>query len=119
MVGVGVRETCSCVKIEFEERQKLALAAINQTFGTESGEYGINLFVTHHLEELPQSYWQQHLGVSTPKPTSVIELLQFRSSWGEDDIERFDFTLPDGVTDYVVSVHFDRSGEIDWISMES
>ncbi|WP_150050984.1 DUF2004 domain-containing protein [Methylomonas rhizoryzae] len=105
--------------IEVEKRQKLALDAIKHAFGTEAGEDSVNLFVGHHLEELPQSYWQQHLGSSTPKPTAVIGLLQLRSSWGEDDIEFFDFTLPDEVTDYVVSVHFDGAGKIDGISMES
>jgi hypothetical protein len=105
--------------VEFEKRQKLALDAVKQTFGTEAGEDSINLFVEHHLEELPPSYWQQHLGSSTPEPTAVIGLLQLRSSWGEDDIEYFDFTLPDEVTDYVVSVHFDSAGDIDGISMES
>lgn len=105
--------------IEVEKRQKLALDDIKNTFGTEAGEDSINLFVEHHLEELPQSYWRQHLGSSTPEPTAVIGLLQLRSSWGEDDIEYFDFTLPNEVTDYVISVHFDGAGKIDGISMES
>ena len=106
-------------KDELEKRQKLALEAIKKAFGTDSGEDSINVFVKHHFEELPQSYWQQHLGSNIPEPTAVIGLLQLRSSWGEDDIEYFDFTLPDEVTDYVVSVHFDSSGEIGSISMES
>jgi hypothetical protein len=100
------------------ERQQLALQAIKQAFGTEAGEDNVNLFVEHHLEELPQSYWQQHLD-SGPEPASIINLLQLRSSWGEEDIEYFDFTLPDEVTDYVVSVHFDGTGSIDGFSMES
>jgi len=89
---------------------RLALDAIKQSFGTEAGENSINLFVEHHLAELPQSYWQQHLGTDTPEPSAVIGLLRFSSSWGDDEIEYFDFTLPDEVTDYVVSVHFDSAG---------
>jgi hypothetical protein len=104
---------------ESEKRQKLAFEAIKQAFGTESGEDSINLFIEHHLEELPQSYWQELLGASTPQPAAVLGLLQFHSSWGENDIEYFDFTLPNGVTNYVVSVHFDDSGNIDGTSMES
>ncbi len=104
---------------ESEKRQKLALDAIKQAFGTDSGEDSINLFVEHHLEELPQNYWQELLGASTPPPAAVIGLLQFHSSWGENDIEYFDFTLPNDVTNYVVSVHFDGSGKIDGMSMES
>ncbi|NTV87569.1 MAG: DUF2004 domain-containing protein [Burkholderiaceae bacterium] len=101
------------------QRQKIALEAIKQAFGTEAGEDSVNLFTEHHLAELPQSYWQQHLGSGTPEPASIIGLLQFRSSWGEEDIEYFDFTLPDEVTNYVISVHFDSAGSIDGISMES
>jgi len=101
------------------ERQILALQAIKQAFGSEAGEDNINLFVEHHLEELPPGYWQQHLGSENPEPASIVGLLQLRSSWGEQDIEYFDFTLPDEVTDYVVSVHFESTGSIDGISMES
>jgi hypothetical protein len=101
------------------ERQKLALDAIKQAFGTEAGEDNVTLFVEHHLGELPSSYWQHHLGSGAPEPAAILGLLQLRSSWGEGEIENFDFTLPDGVTDYVVSVHFDVAGTIDGISMES
>lgn len=102
-----------------KEREKLALDAIRQAFGTEAGEDGIGLFIEHHLAELPESYWQEHLGTGTPDPSSVITLLELRSSWGEGEVEYFDFTLPGEVTDYVVSVQFDESGSIDGISMES
>ncbi|OAJ70239.1 hypothetical protein A7976_00965 [Methylobacillus sp. MM3] len=105
--------------VESEKRQKLALEAIKQAFGTESGEDNVNLFVEHHIEELPQNYWQQYLGGDTPEPAAVVDLLQLRSSWGQNDIEYFDFTLPGEVTDYVVSVHFDSSGDVDGVSMES
>lgn len=104
---------------ELEKRQKLALEAISKAFGTEVGEDSIGLFVEHHIAELPQGYWQQHLGTATPAPAAVIGLLHLRSSWGENDLEYFDFTLPDEVTNYVVSVHFDSAGHIDGISMES
>jgi hypothetical protein len=102
-----------------KEREKLALDAIKQVFGTEAGEDSINLFVEHHLAELPESYWQQHLQSDAPKPSAVVNLLALSSSWGDDDIEYFDFTLPGEVTNYVVSVHFNGTGSIDGISMES
>ena len=50
---------------EFERRKIAALAAIRQAYGTEDGEDSIDLFVTHHLEELPQSYWQEQLAMAT------------------------------------------------------
>jgi hypothetical protein len=104
---------------EIDKRKGLALSAIKRAFEMNDDEAGVVLFVEHHLAELPQSYWQQHLGTDSPKPSAVVSLLKLRSSWGEEDIEYFDFTLPGGVTDYVVSVHFDSSGEIDGINMES
>ncbi|MCC2606971.1 DUF2004 domain-containing protein [Planctobacterium marinum] len=36
-----------------------------------------------------------------------------------DDSEVYDFTLPDEVTNYVVSVSLDDDGEIEDITMES
>lgn len=102
-----------------KEREKLALDAIRRAFGTAEGEDGINLFVEHHLAELPGSYWRQHLQVDAPEPAAVVSILELRSSWGDDNIEYFDFTLPDKVTDYVVSVRFDEAGSIDSVSMES
>ena len=102
-----------------KNREKLALNAISKAFGTEAGKDSINLFVEHHLEELPESYWVQHLGSKTPEASAVVKLLAL-SSWQEDDeIDDLDFTLPGDVTDYVVTVHFDDSGNVDEISMES
>jgi len=94
-----------------------ALEAIKQSSGTELGEYGIDEFVSHHLGELPKSYWDEHTGVASPKKETVIDLLVLRSKW--DDEEVYDFTLPGDVTDYVVSVSFDDNGNIEDIVMES
>ena len=105
-------------EIESNERQKLALEAIKNALGTEIGE-DVDLFVEHHIEELSSEYWQQYLGRETPEPSAVLSLLQLRSSWGDGDIENYDYTLPGGVTNYVICVHFNESGRIDDLSMES
>jgi Protein of unknown function (DUF2004) len=102
-----------------EKRRETALKAIKEAFGTEAGEGGITLFIEHHIQELPESYWEQHLGTNTPEAAAVLGLIEFRKSWGEDDLEYFDFTLPGEVTQYVVSVRFDAEGRIEEISMES
>jgi hypothetical protein len=52
-------------------------------------------------------------GTATPEPGEVIGLLEFQSSWGEEDLKYFDFTLPGEITNYIVSVHFDSDGEVD------
>lgn len=103
-------------------REKAALAAIKQTFGTDAGEYGANLFATHHIEEVDGAYWQKHLGTEQPAEAQVLDILTLRSHWADDDdngIQVFDFTLPDEVTDYVISVRFDDAGAVEEISMES
>jgi hypothetical protein len=104
---------------EVDKRAKLALTAIKKAFGTEADEYGVTMFVKHHLDELPQDYWQQRLGTTNPEPSAILGLLELQSNWGEGEVENFDFSLPGDVTDYVVSVHFDEDGEIDGISLES
>ena len=104
---------------EVEKRAKLALDAIRKAYGTEAGEFSTTMFVEHHLTELPQDYWQERTGTASPDPAAVLALLEFKSNWGESDIENFDFSLPGDVTDYVLSARFNDTGEIDEISMES
>lgn len=95
---------------------------IKRTFGTDDAEYGANLFASHHLEEVDVSYWKKHQGTEKPEPSQILDILVLRSHWSDDDddgIQVFDFTLPNDVTDYVISVRFDDAGKIDEISMES
>jgi hypothetical protein len=94
-----------------------ALEGIRKSSGTEQGEYSIDEFVSHHIDELPSTYWKKHLGTETPSREQVIGLLVLRSKW--DDEEVYDFTLPEDVTDYIVSVSFDEGGNIEDIEMES
>ena len=107
---------------EVARRTKAALAAIKRTFGTEEGEFGATLFATHHVNELDATFWQKHLGCEKPDPGRVLDILELRSHWGaegDDGIEVFDFTLPNSITNYVISVRFDEAGEVEDISMES
>ena len=105
---------------EIKKREAAARAAIKKAFGTADDESGATLFVSHHLEELASSYWKKHLSTETPQPRLVLDLLELHDHWGGDDeIERFDFTLPEDVTNYVISVRFDDAGEVSEITMES
>jgi len=107
---------------EIERREKIAISAINNAYGTAEDEYGATLFVTHHLEEIEEDFWLKHLGSTHPEPTRVLDMLVLRSHWGDEDddgIDIFDFTLPEGVTDYVISVRFDEEGQVEDITMES
>ena len=107
---------------EVIRREKVAIEAIRSTFGTEDGEYGVNLFVSHCLDELESEYWQKHLGTKTPDPARILDILKLRKHWGGDDgngLENYDFTLPDDITNYVICVNFNDESEVDDISMES
>jgi hypothetical protein len=65
---------------------------------------------------------QKHLGCEKPDPVRVLDILELRSHWdseGDDGIETFGSTLPNSVTNPVISVRFDEAGEVEEISMES
>ncbi len=105
-----------------KRREALALTAIKNAYGTEESEYGVDLFVAHHIEEIEEEYWRKHLSKSKPEPKEVIGLLVLKSHWGvddEEDLDTFDFTLPDETTNYVLCVSFDDGGEVTSIEMES
>ncbi|WP_312271550.1 DUF2004 domain-containing protein [Pseudomonas sp.] len=107
------------MEVEVEKRAALALEAIRKAYGTEAGKYRSTMFVGHHLEELPQSYWEELTGNPSPAPEAVLGLLELKSTWSEREIENFDFSLPGDVTDYMLSVRFNDAGEIEELSMES
>jgi hypothetical protein len=107
---------------EIERRSAVALAAIKETMDKGEGEHSVALFVSHHLEELEAAYWKKHTGEARPSPNKVLDLLELRSHWGDEDeggIDTFDFTLPGDVTQYVICVRFDESGDVEDIEMES
>ena len=102
---------------EIARRTAAALAAIKRS--ADKPDSGVALFAAHHLAELEPVYWQQHAGTLRPSRDRVLELIELRSRWGDGGIGVFDFTLPGGVTDYVISVRFDDGGDVDEVSMES
>jgi hypothetical protein len=111
------KDEYSMNSINPSEREAAALNAIKDSYGSENSEYNTNLFVTHHIDELESSYWEKLLGTKKPSPQQVLEILTLQGS--SDDNQVFDFTLPDDVTNYIISVRFNDAGEIDDISMES
>jgi len=107
---------------EINKRKTAAVTAIRNAYGTEEDECGGTLFISHHLNEIEKSYWLKHIGTDMPEPIRIIDMLVLRSYWGEEEwhgLDTFDFTLPDEITNYVISVHFDKDGQVDEISMES
>jgi len=101
------------------QRESLARQAIAAAFDPLDRDSPVSLFVFHHLEELDAAEWQVLLGTARPTPDAVLASLVMASSWGEDDCEVFDFTLPNEVTDYVIAVRFDEQGRVAGIGMDS
>lgn len=107
---------------EIERRTAAALAAIKRSLDEGDDDSAVLLFASHHVEELDSAYWKKHAGTTRPNAKQVVDLLELRSHWGDDDedgIDTFDFTLPGDVTDYVISVRFGEDGDIEDVSMES
>lgn len=104
-------------KEEIKRREQVALAAIKSVYSAPDQEYGVTMFVEHHLEELEPGEWEKICGSSSPNAQGILNSLVLREHWDNDSI--FDFTLPDDVTDYVISVSFDNDGKVIEIGMES
>ena len=105
---------------EIKKREAAARAAIKKAFDTADEESGVALFISHHLEELDSAYWQKHFSTAKPDAQRILDALVLQSHWGGDDeLETFDFTLPDDATNYLISVSFDEDGDVSGISMES
>ncbi len=102
---------------EIKLREQAAIKAIHSVYGTAEDEYGATMFVSHHLEEIEAEYWVKHLNTSKPEPKQIIGLLCLRGHWDDDAV--FDFTLPDEVTNYVISVSFGEDGNVEEVTMES
>jgi hypothetical protein len=107
---------------EIQRRTQAALLAIKEAMNEGDNDSMVELFVSHHLRELNAEYWNKYAGIPRPSATEVLDLLELRSHWGEEDeegIDIFDFSLPGDVTQYVISVRFDEDGEVEGIEMES
>lgn len=108
-----------------QPRERLEAKArkhIMAAYGTPGNELGVTLFVSHHLEELEASYWIKQLGTSKPEPRQVLELLELCPRDDEEEEEEeaiLDFTLPGGITNYLIGVEFDAAGQVTRIDMES
>lgn len=107
---------------EIQRHTEAALLAIKEAMAECDDDSSVKLFASHHLRELDAEYWKKHAGIPWPSAKEVLELLELRSHWGEEDedgIDVFDFSLPGDVTQYVISVRFDEDGAVEGIEMES
>ncbi|MCH9693475.1 MAG: DUF2004 domain-containing protein [Gammaproteobacteria bacterium] len=103
---------------ELSRREVVARKHICAAYGKPGDEYGVTLFVSHHLAEIDAEYWVKYTGVSKPEPQQVLDILELRLD-PEEDLDTLDFTLPANATDYVVCVGFDDAGKVVSVEMES
>jgi hypothetical protein len=104
------------------KRQATALEKIQSLHGTPEGEFGPTMFVSHHLEEIDDSYWIEAFGTTSPSSEQILKALVLINNWSyedDDDLNVFDFGLPGNVSDYLLSVRYDADGSIEEVSMES
>ena len=105
---------------EIKKREAAARVAIKRAFNPADDESAVALFISHHLQELDSGYWKKHFSSEKPDAQRILDSLVLQSHWGGDDeIDTFDFTLPEDVTNYLISVSFDDVGEVSYITMES
>ncbi|WP_026942586.1 DUF2004 domain-containing protein [Hellea balneolensis] len=105
-----------------DTKETLALAKIKACFGKPEGEFSSTLFVSHHLEELSKENWLALLSIKEPTPQQILDCLILKDKWDSADdglVDTYDFTLPENLTDYLLSVRFSEDGNIKSISLES
>jgi len=103
-------------------RISLAKKKILEAYNHEDGEFSSTLFVQHHLEEIDREYWSKHFGSEKPSPKSILQGLVLVDCWDsedDDNIDTYDFSLPEGATHYMLSVRFDEHDSITDFNMES
>jgi hypothetical protein len=103
------------------QKEIAALTELRSLLGTPEGEDNVELFIEHHLAELEADYFSKALGTPKPEASLVLSSLVLVASWSyEDDgiINVFDFSLPEEVTNFVLSVRF-SGDEVEEVSMES
>jgi len=103
------------------QHEKTARESIKSFYGTPEGEDGPTLFISHHLDELEPDFWVRTYGTEAPEATQVLDSLVLVGSWSSEDdgnIDVFDFSLPNNVTNYLLSVRF-VDGKVAEVTMES
>lgn len=104
------------------QMKNTALAKIKSLYGTPQGEFGPTLFVSHHLDEIEKADWLRVLKTENPTSKQVLDSLVLVGKWSSTDSavdDIYDFSLPDNLTNYLLSVHFSENGTIEDVSMES
>ncbi len=104
-----------------DQKIEIATKEISKRCRTPDGEMSVDLFVSHHQEEIAPSEWKSLLGNANPSEDEILASIVFKTSWDSEDdgvIDTYDITLPNDLTQYVISVRFDCD-QIASVDMES
>lgn len=108
-------------KSEIERNIVIALEKIKAVFDTPEGEESTTLFVSHHLNEIEPAQWQAAVGNKNPNPDQILASLIPIDQWSSNDdeiIDTFDFSLPNDLTNYLLTVRV-VDGTASDVAMES
>ncbi|WP_170336830.1 DUF2004 domain-containing protein [Ruegeria arenilitoris] len=107
--------------MSIDERERDAREKIKALYGTPEGEFGPTLFVSHHKEELETDYWTDTYSTDAPTAEQILDSLVLVDTWSsedDDNVDTYDFSLPNEATNYLLSARFE-DGEVVEVSMES
>ena len=103
----------------------LARDAIRDEYN-HGGEYTVQLYVSHHLEQFNATALRQCFGTDNPRDVSPDLFLSKLHLHGislypdnADACAVFDYTISKALTDYVIAVSFDPGGDVVAVEMES
>ena len=105
-----------------DARIAIATAEILARHGTPEGEMNVDLFVSHHKEELSSNEWETCLGNAKPSdiemPLKSLVLMDSGIPKAMEQSKTYDFSLPNGLTNYMISVRF-VGDTVESVDMES
>lgn len=106
-----------------KDKEKAGLTAILETHAAneKNEENSVVLFASHHLAELDAESLEAATGQAKPDQKTLLSKLVLLDSWTDEDTGThvMDYTLPNDVTNYLLSVKYDAAGTLIEIEMES
>ncbi len=93
---------------------------------SEKPEGTVGIYLSHHAEELSEKELLKIFGIDDPDDLTIdhlLDALQLKRiglyPGDESFVAVFDYTIDEEATDYLLSVTFDKDGEVAGLSMES
>jgi hypothetical protein len=119
-IDVAALDAAAQIPKALSKYDTLARAALERDAETEA----VSTYAQHHLSELSPSDLERVFGVAPAEvtPARFVTEMYLARVWlhpGGDRLAVLDYTIASGVTDYILAVELDETGEVVEISMES